>query len=486
MGALAVTVAALVTARTIADPDLWGHLRFGLDFLHARRVKIPDVYSYLTAGSPGIHHEWGFEVLIAAVWRLGGERGLIGLKMIVGLVLIGFLFRHLKTDRLRHVDAAVLLVLFGSGVFFPFFFLVRGQIFTYLFFAFMVALIIRAEDGDRRWLWTAPPLVMVWANVHGGVLAGLCLFCVWAAMHAARDRRLARHVLLPAAAAVAAMVINPYGTGLLTFLLRTATVPRPEINDWQPLQIATSFGALYLVVLAASAAALVLTSRPRNPVLLILFGMTTLLPLLAVRHLPLFYIAAVMVVGRHAEDAWLRLLPPRVKASARPRWAWLLPAATTAIILVVAVRVQIHRILMAAESFPVASVALLKQSGVAGNLAVDFNWGEYVIWHLGPRVKVSMDGRRETVYTPEVYQQNLDFMFGRGDWSALLTRQPTDMALVARNAAAYNLLSLHPEWVQVFADAGAALFVRRGSALAEPLHHATVGLVLPPPPKFFP
>jgi hypothetical protein len=293
-------------------------------------------------------------------------------------------------------------------------------------------------------------------------------------------------VLLPAAVAVAAMAVNPYGINLLTFLLRTATVARPEISDWQPMQIASIFGAVYLVVLAASVSALVLTSRPRHPVLLTLFAITALLPLLAVRHLPLFCIACVMLVGPHAEDGWLRLVPRRVTASSRPRWAWLLPAATAAIMLIVGARAQIHRITMDAEGFPVAAVALLKQSHVAGNLAVEFSWGEYVIWHLGPCIKVSMDGRRETVYTSEVYKQNLDFMFGRGDWSALLTRQPTDMALVTRGAADYNLLSLHPEWVQVFADAGTALFVRRTSAVAEPLLLAAAGFVPPPPPTRFP
>ena len=245
IGILAGTSAALVSAKAIADPDLWGHLRFGLDVVHAHRVKIPDVYSFLSAGSSGIHHEWGTEVLLAVAWMLGGERGLIGLKMVVGIVLIGVLYRHLKTDRLRHVDAAVLLVVFASGVFLPFFLFLRGQIFTYLFFAFTLAIVSRAEDGDYRWLWAVPPLFMVWANVHGGVLAGLTLFSVWAAMHAARNGRAARRVLMPAAVAVAAMALNPYGVSLLTFLLRTATVARPEISDWQPMQIASIFGALY-------------------------------------------------------------------------------------------------------------------------------------------------------------------------------------------------------------------------------------------------
>ena len=35
---------------TLADPDLWGHLRFGQDFWAAGRVIRTDPYSYLTAG----------------------------------------------------------------------------------------------------------------------------------------------------------------------------------------------------------------------------------------------------------------------------------------------------------------------------------------------------------------------------------------------------------------------------------------------------
>ena len=34
-----------------------------------------------------------------------------------------------------------------------------------------------------------------------------------------------------------------------------------------------------------------------------------------------------------------------------------------------------------------------------GHLVTYFNWGQYALWHLGPALKVSMDGRRETVYS---------------------------------------------------------------------------------------
>ncbi len=61
---------ALVMARTAADPDLWGHLRFGLDTLQSRTVTQSDPYSYLTAGQRWINHEWLAEVAFASAWQV--------------------------------------------------------------------------------------------------------------------------------------------------------------------------------------------------------------------------------------------------------------------------------------------------------------------------------------------------------------------------------------------------------------------------------
>ena len=57
-----------------------------------------------------------------------------------------------------------------------------------------------------------------------------------------------------------------------------------------------------------------------------------------------------------------------------------------------------------------------------------FDWGEYVLWHLSPQIKVSIDGRRETVYSDPIYAENLRFTSGLGDWDAILKRHPTDRA----------------------------------------------------------
>jgi hypothetical protein len=123
---------------------------------------------------------------------------------------------------------------------------------------------------------------------------------------------------------------------------------------------------------------------------------------------------------------------------------------------------------------------------VSGNLAVEFDWGEYVIWHLGPQIKVSMDGRRETIYPDVIYQQNISFMLGRKNWDDLLKQRHTDMALVKKDAPDYKLLKLQPDWLMVFEDSKSALFVNRNSSVAEPLRRAAAGFTPPETARYFP
>ncbi|MEE9275206.1 MAG: hypothetical protein V3V62_07850, partial [bacterium] len=113
--------------------------------------------------------------------------------------------------------------------------------------------------------------------------------------------------------------------------------------------------------------------------------------------------------------------------------------------------------------YPARAVALLRESGGGGNLVVHFDWGEYVIWHLAPRFRVSMDGRRETVYSPEVYREFLDFLFGRGRWDAHLERKRADFVLVPKKHPVFNLMKLKPGWRLIYEDPLGGLFAPEGA-----------------------
>jgi hypothetical protein len=73
-----------------------------------------------------------------------------------------------------------------------------------------------------------------------------------------------------------------------------------------------------------------------------------------------------------------------------------------------------------------AAANFIGRSGLKGRLLVWFDWGEYAIWHFAPGLKVSMDGRRETVYSLTTLRRLYDLFDTRAEWrSDLATLDPT-------------------------------------------------------------
>jgi hypothetical protein len=194
---------------------------------------------------------------------------------------------------------------------------------------------------------------------------------------------------------------------------------------------------------------------------------SALLPLVAIRHTPLAALAIAMIAGEHVGDAWKRCGAARPDPGRPTLW---LPvtAAAAAVLLGALAAPQLTCIRITPEiggSYPARAIGLIRQSGITANLAIDFDWGEYALFHLSPAVKVSVDGRRETAYDAVSYGQNLAFKYGEGEWDALLRNPDTDLALVRRGSPTFNLLMLSPGWGPVYRDSLTGLFSRDGSPI---------------------
>jgi hypothetical protein len=465
---LVVVAAIFYLSRSAADNDLYGHLRFGLDILEAHAIPQNDPYSYLTAGQRWINHEWLSEVSFAFVYKLLGPVGLVGFKTIICLGIGCISYFYLIGFGLSGRRALIALcALLASGASFIQF--IRPQLFTYLMFLLLLLVIKQADAGNNRSLWLSAPIMLLWANLHGGYLAGIGVIVLWAILAILLESGAALKIALPTITAVLITLVNPYGLRLPIFLLRTATIPRPEIIEWQPINFTQIHGLVYLVLLAVSCLGYRFAKASRSRPLFLLLATLALYCLTAVRHLPLFGLATIIIAAPHFATIWntpdkpLRL----------PKAAALLPLLFSLVLLVPIWR---NFSCMATSSnelvFPAKAVGLIKASGVAGNLATEFNWGEYVIWHLGPEIKVSIDGRRETVYSTPTYRMSLQYTYGSGDWDKLLTEYKTDMALIQTNKPTYNLMTLLPDWSLIFKDSVSALFVPSKSPLLPALRNS--------------
>src|SRR5205823_886354 len=86
---------------------------------------------------------------------------------------------------------------------------------------------------------------------------------------------------------------------------------------------------------------------------------------------------------------------------------------------------------MDAWMFPEADVAsVVQRAGLRGRMLIWFDWGEYAIWHFAPAIAVSIDGRRETVYSDAVVQQQLRFYFVPAERQAIVQRLRPDYVWV--------------------------------------------------------
>ena len=472
---LAAALCLYLFSLTIADPDLWGHVKFGQDLLATGEIVRPDPYSFLTGGQPWINHEWLAEAVFAEVFARLGAPGLVALKTGVALLILGLLVRHLGGW-----GAGQAVVLLGTaGMLLPWFASIRPQMFSYLCFLLLLLLIHGAERGRTRPLWLAPALFAAWANLHGGVLAGMAMLAIWILAHllgASLRPDLADPPLggigPPVLVSLSATALNPHGVWLLTFLVRTATGPRPDIAEWTPIDLMSPYGAVYLAVAATAGASLLRTRRPRRTASMLLLASAALSPFLAVRHAPLFCLAVAVLAGEHIVDGCAqaaRDVPCRLRPSLAPAplQSGVAGACALAALILLALSLPHFRcVRVRAGDFPAESIALLRRSGARGSLAIHFDWGEYAIWHLSPLIKVSDDGRRETVYPDRVRELSDRFLRGTGRWDELLADGRVDMVLVSKKFPASNLMKRAPGWRLVHEDAASALFVREGSSAA--------------------
>src|SRR5690348_11145950 len=190
---LAVVLAVL--SHTRADPDLWGHIRFGYDTVAARAIVHADPYSF-TSDIPWINHEWLAEVITYAAYAIGGGFGLSLLKVIIIAATLLVVVRQWPAAlpaRLRlWLMAAVLIGTIPQANH------VRPQLFSLLLFAVLLGLL--AEPAGALVTIVCVMLVFaLWVNLHGGWIVGGGALALWAAFGIVRGNSVRSRALWPVA-----------------------------------------------------------------------------------------------------------------------------------------------------------------------------------------------------------------------------------------------------------------------------------------------
>ncbi|HXU62899.1 MAG TPA: hypothetical protein VN962_14425 [Polyangia bacterium] len=242
-----------------AQNDTYWNLRDGDAILRTGHVPRADGYSFTAAGAPYTDHEWLSQVVLALAHRLAGMPGLELIAAAAVLGALALVYRLTVGPRMTRFVILAPALSVASCVW-----VLRPHLFSMLAVAVLVWLIVR-----ERWRWL-PPLFLVWANAHGGVLLGAATLAAvtaaallrWRLRGQTADVRRVRTLAVVAPLSALATLCTPLGTRLVPYVLLTARRSRAlDISEWAPTLPTDALGVAFWMVAIAFLAVVVLRRR---------------------------------------------------------------------------------------------------------------------------------------------------------------------------------------------------------------------------------
>jgi hypothetical protein len=253
-------LAALIAA--LPSVDLTYHLRAGAEILDTGAIPSADTWTFTAAGQPWTDQQWGSQVILAAVYRIGGWTGLVLLRAVLVGAIFGSLYlvgrrRGLDVRRAAWLTIAAFIVAAPALA-------LRPQLLGMALFALVLLLIVDRRAHPGR-LWAVPIIVLAWANLHGSFFLGpLVLGLAWLEdLHdgVARPHR----TLAVAVVAGLAACLTPFGPSVWAYAVGLSANPEVtrRITEWQRTSVADLAGGGALFYASALVTALLIARRGR-------------------------------------------------------------------------------------------------------------------------------------------------------------------------------------------------------------------------------
>lgn len=443
-----------MAARISVDTDTWWHLRAGQWIVENRSVPQTDPFSHTRYGETWQYPGWLVEVPMLWIYQAFGPGGLNLWTAAMVTLAFWFVWRTMSGGVFLRAFV-IILAAAASGVYWA----ARPYMMTFVLSAAFLYLLEEDRKQDcahsqksKTWkkkTWWLVPLMMVWANSHGGFIVGFILWGVYfvgsvidwvlsrlqtedRGQEIGSGRRRIIILGLVGLLMVLAVCINPSGPVMLLYAFKTVSIDvlRNFIQEWQSPNFHEAQILPFLVMLLVLIGVL---GASKKRILLedyLLLAGFLYLSLTAGRNIALFALVAPIVFTRHleplAEEARSRL---GIRASTQPLASinrvqsilnWVILG-----VLVIALGVKLSLIYPLEvnqdhfeETLPVQAVEYLRTEQPEGRLFNAYNWGGYLMWAL-PEYPVFVDGRTD-LYGDELIGEWVQVVQAEAGWQEIL------------------------------------------------------------------
>jgi hypothetical protein len=267
----------------------------------------------------------------------------------------------------------------------------------------------------------------LWANLHGGWIVGGGILAIWAAVACLKRSPLRWPLLVAGGACLMSTLLTPYGLDLWSFLVETVRFGRDDISEWQPAWRTFDSGLFWALTVA-----LIAYSWRQHGLSLVFLAFAAA----RVNRIgPLFTVATVILLSHQ----WPRDHETLRRERATPGRNEILRTAfelcgIAAFIVITWTSGMMPRCISLKNGPDYRAAEALR--GTRGRLVTFFDYGGYALWHFGPGLKVSLDGRRETLYSMRVLHEQYAIANGTPEGLQALERiRPDYVWLPTRSSA---------------------------------------------------
>jgi hypothetical protein len=480
------------TQLLFSDGDTGWHIRTGEWILANSAVPAHDLFSFTKADQPWFAWEWAWDVLAATVHHYAGLAG-IGFVTAILLGLFTLLVYQLTLRVSKNHLAAIVVTAIVAAVS-SIHWLARPHLVSWIFTLIYLSALesARTEVGGAKQLLTVglPILAMIWANMHGGFVAGLLIIACYGigetlSAFLSTDSSdvvqsltfgLRKSAIFWQSLALCSLAtfVNPYGWQLHKHIwayLNDADLLN-NIQEFQSISFHAG-PALYLeimLLLAGLAACRYLQSGRLTPVILICLWAH--FALVSARHIPLFAIVAAPFAAELLANGMIDARKIRTVATvagtlsdiskdlaaieSTPRFHLISAGAVAALATLFSLGQTPFAPKFNPEAFPEQAAFLFRDHPGSRVFTTD-QWGDYLLYRFYPSQKVFFDGRSD-FYGNDFVKVNQRLAGAEHDWKSLLRKYSINLVMLRPETPLSAVLKLTADSKVVFDDCKVIVF----------------------------
>lgn len=405
------------------DGDFWWHIATGRHIVETGSIPEKDPFSYTTAMEENknpfpewenfvLKQYWLSQIILYHIYDYAGPAGIIIFRtLLLGLTII-IVFWRLHKWR----------VSFPVSFFFVFLLYVatvrttgeRPVLFTIFFTAVVFFILEDFRENKNRRIFLLVPLMLVWANMHGGFIIGIFIviaFLLGEGINIFRRKSVftRNEVFLFYAASLLAIGITSINPTRWDAISIAINIPFKYKTIHQNIQEYYSIYYLYKYnisslpyeyILLAALYPIIFFARNKSIQLThIILLSFFLVPSISARRFMIYYmVIGAMILGKAADTMMTDLLKKKLSASGYKKIIF----GLTFVSLISAgfyLAGNIHnsnplRLDVARNySVPVGAVDFIEKNKLRGNVFNDYIYGGYISWRLYPYHKTFIDTR---------------------------------------------------------------------------------------------